>query len=220
MEPPNFSALSPTVGGFSPLQPQEAWTAEAGTRGRRGALTWDITLYRANLKKELLTFVADATRPATTFNADKTVHQGIEAALDWRFAKGWRLRQSYNLSDFYFKNDPQYGNNRLPIVPVHAYRAGLRYDHPAGAFIEPTLELTSQVRTDFRNTAEAEGYAVWSLNTGWTFSNGTRLFLDARNLTDKRYVSNVNSVVSANAGTAAYWPGEGRAVFVGLATSF
>ena len=38
-------------------------------------------------------------------------------------------------SDFRFTDDRQYGDNRLPIVPKHFYRAELRYDHPAGWFI-------------------------------------------------------------------------------------
>ena len=38
VEPPNFSALSPTAGGFTPLKPQESWTLEIGSRGpARGA---------------------------------------------------------------------------------------------------------------------------------------------------------------------------------------
>lgn len=220
VEPPNFSALSPTVGGFAPLRPQSAWTTEAGTRGRTGTLTWDLVVYRASLKRELLSFAVDSAHPATTFNAGNTVHQGIEAALDWHYAPRWRLRQTYTLSDFYFEQDSQYGNNRLPVVPLHVYRVGLRHEHPTGGFIEPTLEWTSDVWTDFRNTSKAPGYAIASLNAGWTFKAGPKLFIEVRNLTDKHYISNVSSTVSANAATATYWPGEGRAAYAGLSAAF
>jgi len=42
------------------------------------------------------------------------------------------------------------------------------------------------------------------------------LFVDARNLADKAYASNVQAAILATPATAAYWPGDGRAVFVGL----
>ncbi|RZJ27988.1 MAG: TonB-dependent receptor, partial [Brevundimonas sp.] len=140
VEPPNFSALSPTVGGFQPLVPQEAVTVEAGARGRRGPFTWDLTAYRAELEHELLNFIVQPGIPAATFNAGPTLHQGIEAGLDWRIAPALRLRQTYTLSDFFFEGDTAYGDNDLPVVPPHLYRAELRYDHPTGWFIAPSVE--------------------------------------------------------------------------------
>jgi iron complex outermembrane receptor protein len=110
------------------VKAQEAWTGEVGARGHRGPFTYDVTLYRAHLQHELLQFAVDSQHPASTFNADKTVHQGIEAALDWAVAPRWRLRQTWTLSDFRFDGDAQYGDNRLPIVPKTFYRAELRYD--------------------------------------------------------------------------------------------
>lgn len=219
VEPPNFSALAPTAAGFTPLRPQEAWTAEIGTRGRRGPWLWDLALYRAELDQELLTFTVDPDHPAATFNAGKTVHQGLEAGLDWSLGQRWRLRQTYSWSDFRFDGDAQYGDNRLPVVPQHLYRAQLRYSHPAGWYVEPGLEWTPQGPwVDFRNTARAPDYLVWSLGAGWDVTPRVRAFVDLRNLTDERYVSNANGVVAANldGSTAAYWPGEGRSAFGGL----
>src|SRR5690606_28447010 len=80
VEPPNLGSMSPTNSGFAPVDAQEAWTAEAGARGRRGPFTFDVTLYRAWLDRELLQFTPGPSIPATTFNADRTIHQGIEAA--------------------------------------------------------------------------------------------------------------------------------------------
>ena len=37
-----------------------------------------------------------------------------------------------------------------------------------------------------------------SLNAGWTFDNGVSLFLDARNLTDERYILRTNGVHHAD----------------------
>lgn len=220
IEPPNFGSLSPTIGGFAPIEAQEAWTWEAGVRGRTDQFSWDVAVYRAELDNELLNFIVNPALgiPAATFNAGPTVHQGIEAGLDWRFAPGWRLRQTYTLSDFFFENDPAYGDNDLPLVPPHLYRAELRYDHPSGWFIAPSVETTpSDTWVDYANTLKAPGYTILNLGVGWNITPGASLFVDARNLTDERYVSNFGAVTDARvASTAVFWPGEGVSAFVGL----
>jgi iron complex outermembrane recepter protein len=219
VEPPNFSSLAQTgvAVGFVPLRPQEAWTAEVGTRGRRGAFTWDVSLYRAELENELLNFIVSPSIPAATFNAGDTIHQGLEAGLDWRFAPQWRLRQTYTYSDFSFDGDPVYGDNRLPVAPEHAYRAELRYDGD-GWFAAPSVEwIPKDVLVDYANTLRTPSYAVLSVNAGAALNDATELFVDARNLSDERYISNVGAVTDARvASTAVVWPGEGRAVFVGV----
>lgn len=227
VEPPNFGALSPTNTGFTAIAAQEAWTAELGARGRKGAFTYDVTLYRARLDNELLQYTpgvaapGGGTVPAATFNADKTVHQGLEAALDWRIAPQLRLRQTYTWSDFRFDGDVQYGDNRLPIVPEHFYRAELRYDHPGGWFVAPSLEWSaSKIWVDYKNTRSAPSYAILNFNAGWKVAEQVSLFLDARNLTDEAYVSNVQAQTVWTAASAAYWPGDGRSVFGGVTVAF
>lgn len=220
VEPPNFSSLAQTgvATGFLPLDPQDAWTAEIGARGRRGAFTWDVALYRSEIEGELLNFLVSPTIPAATFNAGDTIHQGIEAGLDWRFAEHWRLRQTYTFSDFRFDGDRIYGDNRLPVVPEHAYRAELKYESPRGWFVAPSMEWSPEdAWVDYANTAKAPSYAVASLGGGWSAPNGITFFVDARNLTDERYVSNFGAVTDARvASTAVFWPGEGRSLFAGV----
>lgn len=228
VEPPNFSALvqtGPGVVSFAPLKAQEAWTGEVGARGRRGPLTWDVAVYRAEIKNELLNFDVGPGVPVAQFNAGPTTHQGLEAGLDWGFGERMRLRQTYTWSDFRFESDPIY--DRLPVVPEHFYRAELRYDHPAGWFLAPSLEWAPQdVYVDYRNRMKAPGYAVWSLNGGWRSEAGLEVFLEIRNLADERYISNFSAVTgwplatTSQAGPAVFFPGEGRAAFGGLAWRF
>jgi iron complex outermembrane receptor protein len=221
VEPPNLGSMSPTNTGFAPVSAQKAWTAEAGARGTRGPVTFDITLYRAWLEGEMLQYNIGPNIPAPTFNADKTLHQGLEAAVDWRIAPELRLRQTYTWSDFRFDGDLAYRDNRLPIVPQHFYRAELRYDHPSGVFLAPSVEWSaSDIWVDYENTTRAPAYAVLNLNAGWRVRDGLVLFVDARNLLDKAYVSNVQAAIRATAATAAYWPGDGRSVYGGITMSF
>jgi iron complex outermembrane receptor protein len=54
------------------------------------------------------------------------------------------------------------------------------------------------------------------------FRNGLSVFLDARNLTNKRYVSDISTIANAQtaASTAIFYPGEGRSVFAGVRYAF
>lgn len=221
VEPPNFSSMTPTNTGFTPVRAQKALTGELGARGHRGPFTYDLTLYRARLNGEMLQYTVTSSVPAATFNARKTIHQGIEAALDWAVAPRWRLRQTWTLSDFRFRDDVQFGDNRLPIAPKSFYRAEVRYDDPRGWFAAPSVEWSAAAPwIDYKNTQKAPGYAIVNLNAGWKVTDKVSLFLDARNLTDKAYVSNTQAAVTWTAATATLWPGDGRSVFGGVTIDF
>ncbi|MBX9926897.1 MAG: TonB-dependent receptor, partial [Hyphomicrobiaceae bacterium] len=228
VEPPHYGALvqSP-VPQFVPVTAQKAWTAEVGTRGRKGALSWDVTFYRSWIKGELLSFSETTGYPAAFFNAGDTTHQGIEASLDWRIidsstAGKLRLRQTYAWSDFKFDGDAIYGNNRMPVVPEHQYRVSLRYDHPSGAWIEPFVDWRMKdVWVDYADTLKAPGYALLNLSAGIDLPHGIGVFVDARNLTDKRYAAEFGAVTDARtAATDVFYPGEGRSLFGGVRVRF
>lgn len=223
VEPPSFLELvqSP-VPQFVDLDAQKAWTAEIGARGQRGPFRYDVSIYRARIEGELLNYVIIPNNPALSFNAGDTVHQGIEAGLDWRLIEGepgrLTLRQTWTWSDFFFENDATYGDNRLPIMPEHAYRAELKYEHPAGWFIAPSVEwVPNDIYVDYANTLKYPGYTTLSLNAGVDLAHGASLFLDLRNLADERYVSNANAVTDATtAATNVFTPGEGRSAYLGV----
>lgn len=227
VEPPHFSALvqSPYP-EFVPVEAQQAWTVEAGTRGRRGDLAWDVAVYRMAVENELLSFLPGPDIPAATFNAGDTIHQGLEAGLDWTAWRGaeheLKLHQTYAWSDFRFDGDAVYGDGQMPVVPEHHYHAELRFSRPGVWSVAPSLEWTPQDSwVDYANTLKSPGYLVWSLNATWTVTPHVKLFLDARNLTDEVYVANANAVTDARvAPTAVFWPGEGRSAFVGLRSHF
>lgn len=228
VEPPAYGALvQAPLTGFTPVQVQDAWTAEIGTRGRHGPLAWDLTAYRSEIDGEMLNFIVGPDVPAATFNADRTIHQGIEAGLDWRLpvevANGsLLLRQTYNWSDFRFDGDARWGDNRLPVVPEHQYRAELTWRHPSGVFVAPSVEWRiSSPYVDYANTMKAPDYALLGLTAGFDVRDGLSVYVDARNLTDERYVGEFSAVTDARtASTAVFFPGEGRSVFVGVRLAY
>ncbi|MHA6723353.1 TonB-dependent receptor family protein [Sphingomonas sp. RS2018] len=224
IELPGFSELNQTpfaVGGvvtpgFVAIDPQRAWTAEIGTRGTIGPAMWDVTLYRADIRGELLQFDQGVGVPAATFNARSTRHQGIEASLDLTLAPWLRLRQAYQLNDFAFRGDRQFGDNRLPVVARHLYRGEVRVGTD-GFSVAPTIEWVPQgAWADYANSVRAPGYVLFGGGARAKISESVSVFVDARNLTGRRAIGDISAVTRATAGSAIYYPVERRAIYAGV----
>ncbi|MFL6809412.1 MAG: TonB-dependent receptor domain-containing protein, partial [Bradyrhizobium canariense] len=117
----------PTI-PFTSIRPQIATTYEIGTRMKRSDYAWELTAYRANIRDELQCLYS-AFGNCNVTNADRTIHQGIEAGAGAAivrdiFVNGpapdkiW-LNVAYSINDFRFDKDPIFGNNRLPGAPTH-----------------------------------------------------------------------------------------------------
>ena len=232
---PDFSDQLQTVNNrpfWAPLQAQRAWTVEAGTRGRFEGYGWDLTLFRSNLRGQLLQFTVDPSIPASTFNAGNTVNQGVEFAGHVDLARGLAapgdrltLRQVWTWNDFRFRDDRQYGDNRIAGLPPHVLRTALTYTAAEGrGFVSPVLDWVPQgAWADYANTLRANAYMKVGLEAGVTVAPGVSVFVDARNLTNKRYVSDLGTIQNARAAganTAIFYPGDGRSVYVGTRISF
>ncbi len=218
-ELPGFIELA-QLSQFVPIKAQTAWTAEVGARGKRGMISWDIAAYRADISGELLQFSVNPNIPASTFNADKTRHQGIEAGLSLELAPWLRLRQVYQYSDFRFRDDAQYGNNRLPVVPAHVLRSELRIGTDS-LHIAPNIEwIPKGAFADYRNTKRVSGYALMGISGGAKISNTIDAFVDIRNITNKKAIGDISAVITASAASIIYNPVESRAIFGGLRTRF
>lgn len=234
---PDFTDLTQTFAGstnFTRLRAQRAWTAEAGSRGVWGALSWEATLYKSRIRDEMLAYTVNPSIPANVFNAPRTVHQGVElaASIDLFQAFGENsgqgslvLRQSWTLNDFHFKRDPVYGNNVLAGAPRHVLRTTLTWKRPDGLFIAPSVDwVPSGAWVDYANTLKSPGYALLGLEAGYQPVEGLNIFIDARNLANRRYVSDL--AVIANASSAqpsalgVFYPGGGRTVRAGARYAF
>jgi iron complex outermembrane receptor protein len=217
VEFPGFIELA-QVSTFVPLDPQRAWTAEIGTRGQAGPLNWDVSFYRADIEGELLQYTIGADIPASTFNAGKTRHEGIEAAVEIAPADWLRLRQVYTYSDFRFRRDAVYGDNRLPVVPRHVYRAELRIGGDT-LHVTPNLEWVPQGPfADYGNAVRTPGYALLGFTAGARVTEGIDAFVDVRNIAGKKAIGDISAAILP--GGAIYYPVERRAVSAGLRARF
>ena len=216
---PTFVELA-QIAAFVPVREQTAWTTELGTRGKLGWVSWDVAVYRANIKREMLQFTVGPDIPAATFNADKTRHQGIEAAFSATPTNWLRFRQIWQYSDFRFVGDAQYGNRRLPVVPVHVLRSELRLGGD-DFHISPNVEWVPQgAWADYRNTTRNAGYTLWGLSAGARIKNGVDIFADARNLAGVKAIGDVSAAILAMPASAIYYPVERRAIYGGIRARF
>ena len=216
---PTFVELA-QIAAFVPVREQTAWTTELGTRGKLGWVSWDVAVYRANIKREMLQFTVGPDIPAATFNADKTRHQGVEAAFSAAPTNWLRFRQIWQYSDFRFVDDTQYGNRRLPVVPVHVLRSELRLGGN-DLHISPNVEWVPQgAWADYRNITRNAGYTLWGVSAGVRIKNGVDIFVDARNLAGVKAIGDVSAAIVAMPTSAIYYPVERRAMYGGVRMRF
>lgn len=216
---PGFSEVA-QVASFVPVDAQTAWTAEIGTRGSAGIAEWDVAIYSADIDGEMLQFTVGPDIPATTFNADKTRHRGLEAGLSLDLTDRITLRQVYQYSDFSFRGDAQYGDNTLPVVPEHVYRAEIKYTGDRFS-IAPNLEwLPDGPYADYNNTTQTGGYTLLGVTGSFKATDNIDIFLDARNLADEKGAGDVGAVITATPASVIYYPVERRAVFGGIRARF
>src|SRR3546814_7731897 len=68
---------------------------------------------------------------------------------------------------------------------------------------------------DYANTTRAGGYAVANLGATATLNERASVFLDARNLFDRRGVADISAATLVTPASAVYSPLDGRAVYAG-----
>lgn len=209
-----------------PMDNQTATTFEVGGRGESALGQWELTYYYSQVRHELLTVEIEPNVFAES-NASPTVHQGIEAGLTsllWQgsAAGALSLRQAYTFSDFHYRDDDEFGDNRLPGLPRHYYQAELRYDHPSGFYAGLNTQYASRVAVDYANSYYADAYATFGATLGYASpKDDWQAWLDLRNLTDKRYAATVTPGYNDNgADVARSTPGEGFAVYTGISWSW
>jgi iron complex outermembrane receptor protein len=221
-EPPDDFEFSPSS-SLANLDAQRGTTAEVGARGGSTSFGWDLAAYSGWIKKEIFSIQSPPNSGQfVTFNRDRTRHSGVEAALHGRLplrlAAGsinWNLAYTWNL--FRFAHDPDFGNNRLPIVPKHSARLDLTWHHPSGIYVGPSFQIASDLFVDLANTLKAPGYAVAGATLGYSREGRYRVFLDLRNIGNRYYAASTEYIVDAGRkDAAAFNPGLTRAVFGGV----
>lgn len=236
------------------LEMQKAWTYEGGVRGSWDRFQYDVTLYHMSLRDEILSqcalgiiptaqqtpairgqFACNLVGSLVPFNADSTVHRGIETVFRTKplvdvFAPGDNVffNTAWTYNDFYFDNDRLYGNSRLPVIPRHNVYGELGYRHANGFYASANLRYIGERATTFDGSGGADftipSYTLLGAKLGWRApDDSASLWFEARNITDVAYAGDFTALrrsADASAGGVTVMPGTGRAFYVGFSQRF
>ncbi len=227
--PTNFELEDDERGNEETLKAMHGSVIEIGTRGSQplgndSRWRWDVALYYAQLKGEILS-KDDPNAPGTSLstNVDDTIHAGLEALIGASFAlgDGSSLQPLVNLTvnEFSFDDDAVYGNNELPAAPGYAIKGEILYRNANGFFAGPTFDIVDERYADFQNTYTVDSYELLGFRSGYSRETW-ELWGEIRNITDENYVSlfRVKDVAASDA--AILTPGEPRSVYVGIRLQF
>jgi iron complex outermembrane receptor protein len=211
--------VTPTgiAGNNTQLQTQTNVGLDAGADWTpTNTVTVNVTGFYESFHNELVTQSPGAGLSSYTFNAPKSEHRGIEAAVNWRFLPGWQAIATWLRDDQFYEQYMEQlsagtkiaifnrSGNRIPGVEPNDVYFRLAYDQPTGflaglgAFVETYWR--DSFFMDNANLIKAPGYAVVNLNlhydpsVHYDFLKGMSVFFEVENLFNKTYVASANNV--------------------------
>jgi iron complex outermembrane recepter protein len=214
-----------STGGFNTeLKPQRAVNYEIGARGRpaRG-VEYSVALFLGRITDAIVQRQEVGGR-AFFANAGKTHNDGAEVGVSVTPVTGLTLRGAYTYAHYRFAeyvdaSGNSLAGNRLPGVPDHFWRFGLRGSLPGAFFVDADHTISSSVAADDANTpalfADAWGAGVTNLRVGWDGDVGQLAvspFIGFNNLWNRRYVA---SVTINGAGGRVFEPAPLRVIYLG-----
>ena len=204
-------------GGFNPeLGPQRAVNYEIGARGQpTPRVSYSVALFLGRVTDAIVQ-VGEIGGRAFFGNTGKTHNDGAEVGLSVTPVRGLTLNGAYTYARYRFASGP-FDGNRLPGVPEHFWRLGLRTALPRDFYLDADHTLSSSLTADDPNTivVDSWGAGVTNLRVGWDGEVGSLQFapfVGVNNLWDRRYVG---SVTLNGLGGRVFEPAPGRIVYFG-----
>lgn len=230
-EPPTHDDLLGTTGGTPNASPtgfstpdldaQTATTVEIGWRGSYDTWNVDAVAYYSWVDNELLSLRDSSGSLLAAFNADRTIHAGLELGVSGEIAQRLTGRLAYTYQDFRFDDDPVRGDNRLAGAPRHVVHLALQYAVTEDWDIGAALQwVPAKTPVDNMNTLHADPYAVLDLKTEYRINDTFSLYGAVTNVFDKTYASSTLILDQASPGQAVYLPGDGRGFYAGIKARF
>ncbi len=201
-----YRAFSPATNGVALdgltdqlLEAERSTNLEVGFRGNRGALDYEVALFRMDFRNQVVTGNSDPTLSQS--NAGETLHQGAELALGYRLADGLGLSGNLTWVPVSRFESGENEGNRIPYAPSllanvaldfqsGPLRSNLLVHHTGEQFGDPT-----NLREIPANAAGGiwggllPAYTLLDLTVQWQATGSLSLFGALKNLTDERYIT-------------------------------
>ena len=183
-----------------------ARTLEAGLRGSRGAVSFQLDAWRTYVSDDILFFASPIPGRGFFQNFGATRREGIEADATWRDGR-WTLVAAYSFTHATFRARARLDSpdnpladasgailvvpgDRLPGVPEHVFKLDAQF----AATKEWTLSLAARgasgvflVGDEANLTPPTAGYIVLDAAARFRVSPGIELYAGVDNLFDRKY---------------------------------
>jgi iron complex outermembrane receptor protein len=220
---PSIEETLTVEGTINPnIKPENGYNFEVGGKFYflNRNLFAEVSLYRMEIK-DLLVAQRMGDDQYVGVNAGETLHQGIEAALNynWQISDSWALRSyvaaslgQYEFEEF-VNNDVDYSGNELTGVPNNKVNAGFTLNVPYGLYLSADYYYVGRLPLNDANSLYADSYNLLNAKAGWRqeLFKGFMAHLSAglNNATDTHYASMVlvNATGFGGATPRYYYPG-------------
>jgi iron complex outermembrane receptor protein len=198
------------------LGPQRAVNYEVGARGRLVPyVTYSFAAFLGRVTDAIVQQEEVGGR-AFFRNEGKTHNDGAEVGIGVTPVPGLTLNAAYTYARYRFAGGELDGK-RLPGVPGHFTRLGLRSTLPAKLYFDVDHTISSSISADDANTITVEswGAGVTNARIGWSGEAGVLQlapFVGVNNLWDRQYVA---SVTLNGAGGRVIEPAPRRVIYLG-----
>ncbi len=190
---PTFTELyyrDPQTAGDAGLEPETAWTVDAGVRAAAGPLDLDAGYFHRDATN-LIDFVRTADDPVfRARNVRRAVTDGVEASAAWArgrpaFLSALSLQAAWVFTDLAALAQAAGGavEGRYVLDPLH-----VKLDATAGLALPVSLGLTARV-SYFSRPSFADGVWLLSARLAWQAFQGRilEIFVEGENLGNVRY---------------------------------
>ena len=206
------------TGGLNPdLGPQRAVNYEVGARGQPApSVTYSVALFLGRISDAIVQGPEVGGR-AFFRNAGKTHNDGAEVGVSIAPVSEITLSGAYTYARFRFASGDSLDGNRLPGVPEHFWRLGLRTALPGNFYLDADHTITTSLAADDANTPTlfVPAWSVTNARAGWDGRVGhmeIAPFVGVNNLLDRRYVG---SVTLNGIGGRVFEPAPRRVIYFG-----
>ena len=189
------------------VTPQESRNYEVGTKmvfhDNRLALT--AAAFRTD--NENVIFTVDATAIPPVFNQDDGQRvTGFTIGSVGQIGEHWQVMANFGYLDTrQISQNPVNNGKRLTLTPRFSGSLWSTYDFPIGLTLGGGVRYMDEVFVNAANTIRVPGYGLTDLMAEYDLSRNLSLRLNVTNVTNERYIRNVNN----NGGR--YNPGTPRA---------
>lgn len=201
-----YHAFSPASNGVALdgmtdqlLEAERATNVELGIRGAREAFTYELALFRLDFQNQVVTGNTDPRLSRS--NAGKTLHQGAEVALGYRFAEGLELSGNVTWVPTSRFESGEHAGNRIPYAPrvlanlaldveSGPLRSSLLVHHRGAQFGDETN--LREIPTDAAGGIWGglmPSYTTLDLTGEWKPAGSVAIFGAIKNLTDERFIT-------------------------------